>query len=533
MRVFPSILFATAFCLRASAVSLEGRFNGECTLLGRKIYYLGGAVAGGDISQATPSNALYYLDILNSFSVSQASTQWQAAPNMGGSSAEQAYNFAMVVLPGESAIMVYGGEGGNRDMESPAMMYYAKDEVWREYPNPLPSLKQMAMGTLSRGDGNKAYFFGGRSVITVDPVFPPFDRLMHIYDVSAGSWSDGAALPEGFGVRFGAARTLTGGGKEIVYIGGMTATYDATAITRDNIPVPFTDILIYNTVENTWRQENATGNVPSPRISHTVAAKPNSRQIIMYGGQTNQTSGAIQGNYCYVLNTDSWTWEKKNPIGVGPGPLYGHSTVFPDGSSLLFVLFGVNSTGLASESFGVLNTETWSWSSNYQSSYSGSDIPEEEPDDGLSTGALAGIVVGCVVGVGIIVGVLVFLCIRKRRNKKQQILLSEQPSGSKTETRVLQPMSPLLDRASSYRSQSDDKEHLYSDRPASDQSSTPNYVFAKSDMPIFLQTAKPDGSNSEYGGSSTSGFAMASEKPDGASTIPKSDKVRPMKPDGV
>ncbi|KAI8144498.1 hypothetical protein BJV82DRAFT_667701 [Fennellomyces sp. T-0311] len=499
------------------------------------MYYFGGAVAGTDSSNPQASGDLYYLDIENSFSVSQANSQWQLAPSSDGSSAEGGYFFGMDVIPDVQAIMIYGGNGGNGDMQNPAILYDATRESWNEYPNPMPGLKQMAMVALQRGDNGKAYIFGGRSVLTANPVFPPFNRLMHIYDYAAGSWTDGAALPNQFPVRYFAPVTLAG--KELVYIGGMTANYNDTAIIQDNIPIPLTNILIYNIDDNTWRQENATGNVPSNRILHTIASKPYTREVILYGGQTNRESGPIEGNYCYVLNLDSLTWEKKNPIGVGPGSLYGHSMVFADRSPLLFVLFGVNSTGQTQNSFSVLNTETWSWTSNYQSSYAGSDAPGSKAK-GLSTGAIAGIVVGCIVGVGIIIGVLVFLCIRKRRDKKRHTHTAERyPTGEIPEAHVLQPMLPLspTDKTpSSYNASADNKDHMPSEHFTQDDSSVPTYTAAKSDLPIFLHPAKPDENTSKHGGSSAPApITMTPEKPDGASSIPRNDNIRSVKPDGA
>ncbi|KAI8144501.1 hypothetical protein BJV82DRAFT_667705 [Fennellomyces sp. T-0311] len=436
----------------------------------------------------------------------------------------------MDVIPDEQAIMIYGGDdGGARDMQKPAMLYDAVSETWKQYPNPMPSLKQMQFGTLSRGDNGKAYVFGGRSVLRLRPVFPPFNNAMHIYDYAAGSWTDGATLPNGITVRFYTPVTLAG--NELVYIGGMTADYNATSIIRDNIPVPLSNILIYNIDENTWRQENATGNIPSNRIAHTIASKPNTRQIILYGGQTNQSTGPIEANYCYTLDLEAMIWEKKNPIGVGPGPLYGHSTVFADKSSLLFVLFGVNSTRQTVNTFSVLNTETWTWTSDYQSSYSGSDSSRGD-SRGFPEATLAGIVVGCAVGVGIVVGVIVYLCLRKRRHKRKQVNRDDKSLRMKPEEAgILQPMSPLLpdEPAPAYRPHSDDSEYLYSYHHDKGDSNT-SY---KDGDPIFLRpTKKPDEQELENGRSDIGKIIMSPEKPDGASTIPRNRNIRSMKPDG-
>ena len=72
------------------------------------------------------------------------------------------------------------------------------------------------------------------------------------------------------GVRYRAASTLVG--KDIYYIGGMTAHYNQTGVERD-IMVSMEDILIFHTETSTWESRHAIGpDIPVPRISHTVAS---------------------------------------------------------------------------------------------------------------------------------------------------------------------------------------------------------------------------------------------------------------------
>ncbi|KAG2220495.1 hypothetical protein INT45_011499 [Circinella minor] len=195
-------------------------------------------------------------------------------------------------------------------------------------------------------------------------------------------------------VRYNTPTTLAG--KDLYYIGGMTANYTQASITAVDIMIPMTEILIYHIEGMTWEIKNATGaDIPEPRISHTIA-----------------------------VNTSSMTWKKQNPIGTGLGPLYGHAAVFADDSPLLFVMFGVNSAGNVQSGFGVLDTEEWKWVDQYNSPYppqdesDGSSGPGGSNNSGsLSSGAIAGIVVGCVAGVALVVA---FCFIRKRRNRNSK-----------------------------------------------------------------------------------------------------------------
>ncbi|KAI9495516.1 hypothetical protein BDB00DRAFT_813642 [Zychaea mexicana] len=389
------LIAASLFGLEAIAITPQGRYGGDSILLNKKLYYFGGGTTAGNDTSTLQD--LIYLDITESFDVNTALSSWKQEPVTGDLRAEPNYLYAMGVIPQENSIMIYGGEGYNSGtqqlLQNSVVLYNATSRTWQNLAEPQPRLKQAFAGTLSRGDDHKAYLFGGRSLDS--SVFPPFNRDMWIYDFITSSWSAAAALPDNIGVRFRTPTTLAG--NDLYYIGGMTANYTNTSITNDNVMVPMTDILIYHIDDSTWEMKTATGDIPSTRIMHTIAAKPNAQDILLFGGKYNiSTNVPISGATCYVLHTDSLIWEKKNPVGVGPKGLYGHASVFADYSSLLFIMFGVNSTGQADSAFHVLNTETWTWDSNYLSSY-----PSQGNDNGagsnrsLSGGAIAGIVIGC------------------------------------------------------------------------------------------------------------------------------------------
>ncbi|KAG2220494.1 hypothetical protein INT45_011498 [Circinella minor] len=219
-------------------------------------------------------------------------------------------------------------------------------------------------------------------------------------------WNKGPSLPENMGVRYRTPTTLVG--KDLYYIGGSTANYTETSVIESGILISMAEILIYHIEDMTWEIKQTTGtDTPQPRISHTIAA-------------INETT-PIPGDFCYTLDTSSMTWKKQDPIGPGPGPLYGHAAVFADDSPLLFVMFGVNKAGAVQNRFGVLDTDEWKWVDQYNSPYppqdesDGSNGPSGSSSNGsLSSGAIAGIVVGCVAGVALVAA---FCFIRKRRNQ--------------------------------------------------------------------------------------------------------------------
>ena len=147
-----------------------------------------------------------------------------------------------------------------------------------------------------------------------------------------------------------------------------------------------------------------------------------------------QSGQPIEEDACYLFNFRTITWTKKELKGVdlGPGPLYGHSgtlglseigveacltlilAVFPGGSRLLFVMFGVNRDGQVSNRISLLDTNTYEWVDKYSSPYPGgndtvitggknpdttSPTDANGPSEGSSKGVIAGAVVGCVAGV--------------------------------------------------------------------------------------------------------------------------------------
>ena len=85
-------------------------------------------------------------------------------------------------------------------------------------------------------------------------------------------WSNSTPVPLEMGVRYRAATTLAG--KDLYYIGGMTAHYNQTGVSERDFMVPMTDILIFHIETSKWELKNAPGpDVPAPRISHTIASR--------------------------------------------------------------------------------------------------------------------------------------------------------------------------------------------------------------------------------------------------------------------
>ena len=86
--------------------------------------------------------------------------------------------------------------------------------------------------------------------------------------------------------------------------------------------------------------------------------------------------------------------------------------MFPANSSMLFVMFGIDSNVYERTDFQVLDTNKWQWIDSYVGpgridEESSDGLPQNpsdsEPSGGsLTAGSIAGVVVGCVAGVSLI-----------------------------------------------------------------------------------------------------------------------------------
>ncbi|KAI9259407.1 hypothetical protein BDA99DRAFT_92024 [Phascolomyces articulosus] len=284
MKLF-SCLLLTLISIEISAITPQPRFGGDSTLLKRRLYYYGGGIDEIGNMNTSTSQELIYLDIEKSFEIKSGLSAWQKVNVTGDLQPEANYLYAMAVLPRSNSIAIYGGAGSNNGqlLQNTAVLYNETTGSWQTIDDPQSNLKQVYLASFQRGKGSIGYLFGGRSY--AGDVYPPFAKEMQIFDPFTYSWTTGAAVPDEYGVRFRTPSALYH--NDIYYIGGMSANYTNTQITHDNTMVPMSDILIYHIDENTWEKKTATGDVPAPRIMHTVTSKPNTNSIMVFGGKYN------------------------------------------------------------------------------------------------------------------------------------------------------------------------------------------------------------------------------------------------------
>ncbi|KAI8150093.1 hypothetical protein BJV82DRAFT_652310 [Fennellomyces sp. T-0311] len=424
-------LLALSFALRlASAILPPARWGGGCAYALQRIYCFGGSTwsfsTGVDASHSL--NDFIYLDVAESFTVSSSSSAWVEANVNGTLRAEANFMFALTSIPGNDTIIINGGVGAQNGnlLVYPTIAYNARAETWTSVSG--SGGLQTYMHSMTATEDGMVYVWGGVSDAATGYVGQEYPRNMRVLDYNANQWST-VMLPNMYPSRLYQQSVLGNDQATIYFLGGNIErqyTDDNGTTQYEAQDALFSEILTFNIRTALWSTRNATGDyIPTPRVLHSAAPKPNSNEIVVYGGTyTNISLGAVP-DFCAVLDTTSMTWRNINlSTSAGAGARFGHSAVFPEGSSKMFILFGIDSNVHERTDFQVLDTDTWTWIDNYvgpgrKDDGSGDQGPHGDSGGGggVSGGTIAGIVVGVVAGVAIIAGVFFFF-LRRRRNDR-------------------------------------------------------------------------------------------------------------------
>ncbi|KAI9491416.1 hypothetical protein BDB00DRAFT_832893 [Zychaea mexicana] len=420
----------------ASAISPPARWGTGCAYALQRIYCFGGSTwsfqAGVDASRTM--NDLFFLDVAESFTISSSGSAWIGANNTGSLEAEHNFMFAITSIPENNTLYINGGVGSmnNSLLVNPSIAYNAKTETWTAVSG--NSGLQTYIHSMSVGSDNKVYVWGGVSDSGNGYISVDYPRNMRILDYNSNQWST-VMLPNSFAARIYHISVMGNDQRTIYFLGGITEqqyTNENGTTSFEEADALFSDILTFNTETSLWATRETAGDyIPTPRVLHAAALKPNTNEIVIYGGAHTNISLGVVPDFCAVLDTTSMQWTNVNlSQSAGAGARFGHAAVFPEDSSLLFVMFGIDSNVYERTDFQVLDTDDWQWVDSYVGpgrKDDGSSGDPEHPDNaggsgegGVSGGTIAGAVVGAVAGVGIIAGALFFFLRRRRRNQGEQ-----------------------------------------------------------------------------------------------------------------
>lgn len=95
------------------------------------------------------------------------------------------------------------------------------------------------------------------------------------------------------------------------------------------------DTWVYDSSANSWSMLTPAGDVPQARSAHAMGYDPNTKKMILFGG--NAQSRCLGDTWAYDPATN--TWAQLTPLGDIPSPRYGASLVFDPGLNK-FLLFG-------------------------------------------------------------------------------------------------------------------------------------------------------------------------------------------------
>ncbi|KAI8150080.1 hypothetical protein BJV82DRAFT_585759 [Fennellomyces sp. T-0311] len=408
------------------------RMFAGCVSLDLRIYCYGGSYV--ELSSDNSFNSLsdfYYIDAAETFTVSRSDSLWVQVKANSTLQPDPNSMFGIVALPQYHTIVITGGAGNiyaNKSLINPTIGYDVQNNEWIALSG-NSGLQSYAAGTAASPDG-KVYVFGGISDASTGELEQTDIRNMKVLDFQANQWSM-VQLPDQFYSYAWHAASMGNDGKTIYYLGGQieghftlnngSRVYGA----NDNT---FDQVITYDTQALQWTILNATGvTIPTGRMWHATAAKPSSDLIVLYGGRDTSSDFTVPADFCWSLNTKTLVWTQINlDPSAGAGPRFGHSLAFPENSSMLFVMFGVDNGFHQRTDFQVLDTDTWTWIDRYvgpgRNSTGSDNVPPEEYDETsseLSGGAIAGIVVGAIAGAGLIVAAGIFFFIRRQKQQTQ------------------------------------------------------------------------------------------------------------------
>ncbi|KAK4511996.1 mannosyl-oligosaccharide alpha-1,2-mannosidase [Mucor velutinosus] len=424
------------------------RYNSGCQLLlnNTRIYCYSGGYAKVVNQEITPLADHYYLDVSKDLTVASSLTSWTKVVDPPNFITEATSAYVSVKLS-DTAVLINGGTGVNNNynyMKNQTVIYHADTNQWETISN-TSSIPQNYYGSGALGVDNTVVFWGGAAII--GNLLPTFNGTAKLsITAQTAKWSLQAASVAPGNPRYGHTATTDQSGKLIYYFGGRDIVRDPATGVYTRPYSTFTNVLIYHTDTSIWEQKTATSSSPpSNRMSHTATLIPSTGNFIIYGGAGPDSVGnrIPISDYLHLYNPTANTFQ---PISIssgaatGAGPRFGHSAVLRNAS--LFILFGIDSTLLATADFHVLNTDTYSWDATYYANgavssidgvngngtstggnstttggSSSSDKMQDTVSNGLSGGAIAGIVVGIIAVIALIAG---FLFFRRQKQKKAE-----------------------------------------------------------------------------------------------------------------
>jgi hypothetical protein len=226
------------------------------------------------------------------------------------------HSHAMSTIYGTDKVLMFGGykSGG---LNSETWVYDLSDDNWIDQkPNgSKPHVREYhAMASIF--DDDKVVLFGGcYSTLYYNGTW--------VYDLNLNNWTKKSpqTYPTG---RKGHEMANIYHSKEIILFGGNET---GTKLVNDT--------WIYNLTSDSWTKKSPTGNIPSARRGHGMAAIYGKKEVMIFGPDDS--------TYVYDTNINSWT--KKSPATKPKGRYICHGIASIDGKDKAMLFSGGYNSG--------------------------------------------------------------------------------------------------------------------------------------------------------------------------------------------
>ncbi|RCH81820.1 hypothetical protein CU097_002800, partial [Rhizopus azygosporus] len=426
-----SVLLIHLYCFsKADAITLNGRIYPVCTYLNNQIYCYGGNQT--PIVNVLIDPGFYTLNLSKIQLLDQL--DWEPIKVKNDFVPEKRLQTQFAVLSKGTQLLLEGGRHEVRfdnTIVNDTIRYDALENIWKSVSNNSQLIDTDAADNgvtvnLPSSTGDRVLFFRGPKNSKNATSCSKGSSLTE-YNTMSNTWSNftlNTNIPTD-AISIGSSATLDQKSGIIYFFGG--AHVDSSC--NNNVYLNFTAGYTFDTKNGIWSQNNYTSNdgrFPSPRAQFTTVLAPNSRHIILYGGQNDNE---VVSDYLYTLNLDNNTWTHVNLNATGQILTRAyHSAVLVN--TTLFILFGYQTKGaLAAGSIAldVSDVTNIQLLSQYPPSIENTTMPQQPsttsqpslPPKSLSAGAKAGVAIGVIIGTAAIFGV-VFLLYHKRAKRLTQ-----------------------------------------------------------------------------------------------------------------
>ncbi|CAG8488736.1 1922_t:CDS:2 [Cetraspora pellucida] len=366
----------------------------SATLIGNKLYILGGDIGSTEPSAFLPSNDFFYLDVSVAFNTTNI--PWT---NLSGVIVTPKHSRAAVSTR-DKIIFLFGGGFENSSYGIPLVYTFnTTKSMWNTIAiQGIQPPRRESIHSVIDATG-KMYIFGGDYSPNTGNLSLSFDNRMDILDTVGLTWSRGSQL-QAPSPRDAYSATLLPN-DVIVYLGGP-----------GNNPQNLREITI--------------GTIPDARAHHTTVLGLNNDRLIVYGGYYT-SSPLVHDLSVLDIRNKPYQWFIPNISGtIPPTPAYHTANVV---GKYMIISYGfINSQGYANPDMYILdisNDFEYKWVTSFDPNPVSSPSPgHNDPSNSsngvnsISTGTIVGAIIGTSLG-SILFTVFAIVMIYRRHKKRK------------------------------------------------------------------------------------------------------------------